>query len=60
MEENVKQYYAFVKGDIRLPSHLTPQKTERGCCLQIESWKNISQGRQYGLHRVYGLLYQYH
>lgn len=30
MEENVKQYYAFVKGDIRLPAHLAPQKTEKG------------------------------
>jgi sterol desaturase/sphingolipid hydroxylase (fatty acid hydroxylase superfamily) len=30
MEENVKQYYAFINGQIKMPEHLAPQKTEKG------------------------------
>ena len=30
MEENVKQYHAFTKGEIKMPEHLAPQKAEKG------------------------------
>jgi len=30
MRENVQQYLAFVRGEIKLPQHLAPQKTEKG------------------------------
>lgn len=30
MEENMKQYKAFISREIRLPAHLTPQKAEKG------------------------------
>lgn len=30
MEDNLKQYHAFIKGEVKLPSHLKPQQAEKG------------------------------